>query len=165
MPRCDYGVVTTSSGRLLYALQNNVAQGLHAAPSGLDLGDIANRTTRLTEGGIKHTPENIVDIRKASDGKIVFLETGNRAAGLKHIMTRHEQDFANVGINSDQIPDAVMTAATQGEIIGYQGRGHGRAIYDVVFNDTRHQIAVSISNNGFIVGADPQSRLPPYVKE
>jgi len=50
MPHCDYGVVTTSSGRLLYALQNNVAQGLHAAPSGLDLGDIANRTTRLTEG-------------------------------------------------------------------------------------------------------------------
>ncbi|MCE7517124.1 hypothetical protein LZG37_03160, partial [Halomonas titanicae] len=42
--------VTTSSGRLLYALQNNVAQGLHAAPSGLDLGDITNRTTRLTEG-------------------------------------------------------------------------------------------------------------------
>ncbi|CAM3662395.1 hypothetical protein HACA111877_14250 [Halomonas casei] len=27
-----------------------MAQGLHAAPSGLDLGDIANRTTRLTEG-------------------------------------------------------------------------------------------------------------------
>uniref|UniRef100_UPI00201F571B hypothetical protein n=1 Tax=Vreelandella olivaria TaxID=390919 RepID=UPI00201F571B len=44
--------VTTSSGRLIYALQNNVAQGLHVAPSGLDLGDIANRTTRLTEGGL-----------------------------------------------------------------------------------------------------------------
>lgn len=39
----DYGVVTTSSGRLFYALQNNVAhKGLHAAPSGLDLGDIAD---------------------------------------------------------------------------------------------------------------------------
>ncbi|WP_336269930.1 hypothetical protein [Vreelandella arctica] len=35
---------------LLYDLQNNVAQGLHAAPSELDLGEITNRTTRLTEG-------------------------------------------------------------------------------------------------------------------
>ena len=50
MPHCDYGIVTTSSGRLIYAPHNNVAQGLHVAPSGLDLGDIANRTTRLTEG-------------------------------------------------------------------------------------------------------------------
>ena len=66
MPHCDYGVVTTSSGRLLYALQNNVAQGLHAAPSGLDLGDIANRTTRLTEGATwrwasSNTPPNAVN--------------------------------------------------------------------------------------------------------
>lgn len=52
MPHCDYGVATTFLGRLLYALQNNVAQGLHAAPSGLDLGDITNRTTRLTEGAL-----------------------------------------------------------------------------------------------------------------
>jgi transposase len=43
-------VAITFSERLLYALQNNVAQGLHAAPSGLYLGDITKRTTRLTEG-------------------------------------------------------------------------------------------------------------------
>jgi hypothetical protein len=52
----------TFSVQLLYELQNNVAQGLHAAPSGLDLGDITNRTTRLTEGDkrknwlFSHTP-------------------------------------------------------------------------------------------------------------
>ncbi|MGP9579955.1 hypothetical protein ACT3TQ_05900 [Halomonas sp. AOP12-C2-37] len=31
-----------------------MAQGLHAAPSGLDLGDITNRTTRLTKGDSVH---------------------------------------------------------------------------------------------------------------
>ncbi|MCE7521385.1 hypothetical protein LZG37_24930, partial [Halomonas titanicae] len=51
---------TTSSGRLLYALQNNVAQGLHAAPSGLDLGDITNRTTRLTEGASKKKQPHLI---------------------------------------------------------------------------------------------------------
>jgi hypothetical protein len=119
----------------------------------------------LGRSGIKHTPENIVDIRKTQDGKIVFLETGNRQAGLEHILVRHEQDFANVGIHADQIPDAVMTAVTQGKVIGHQGKNQGRTIYDVVFNDTRHRISVTVSDNGFIVGANPQSRLSPYKTE
>jgi hypothetical protein len=119
----------------------------------------------LGQNGIKYTPENIVDIRKTQDGKIVFLETGNRQAGLEHILVRHQQDFANVGIHADQIPDAVMTAVTQGKVIGYQGKNQGRTIYDTVFNDTRHQISVTVSDNGFIVGANPQSRLSPYITE
>jgi len=119
----------------------------------------------LSQNGIRHTPENIIDIRKTQDGKIVFLETGNRQAGLEHITIRHEEDFANVGIHADQIPDAVMTAITQGKVIGYQGKNQGRTIYDVVFNDTRHRISVTISDNGFIVGANPQSKLLPYVSE
>src|SRR5690606_27895799 len=55
----------------------------------------------LSQSGIKHTPENIVDIRKTQDGRIFFLETGNNQAGLEHILVRHEQDFANVGIHAD----------------------------------------------------------------
>ncbi|NVJ60931.1 MAG: RHS repeat protein, partial [Gammaproteobacteria bacterium] len=119
----------------------------------------------LSQKGIKHSPENIVDIRKTQDGKIVFLETGNKQAGLEHILVRHEQDFANVGIHADQIPEAVMTAVTQGKVIGYQGKNQGRTIYETLFNDTRHQISVTVSDNGFIVGANPQSRLSPYITE
>ncbi|MEW8460667.1 MAG: LysM peptidoglycan-binding domain-containing protein [Candidatus Thiodiazotropha endolucinida] len=119
----------------------------------------------LGQSGVKHTPENIIDIRKTQDGQIVFLETGNRQAGLEHILVRHEQDFANVGIHADQIPDAVMTAVTQGKVIGYQGKNQGRTIYETVFNDTRHRISVTVSDNGFIVGANPQSRLSPYITE
>ena len=119
----------------------------------------------LGQSGIKHTPGSIVDIRKTQNGKIVFFETGNRQAGLEHILVRHQQDFANVGIRADQIPDAVMTAVTQGQVIGYQGRNQGRTIYDTVFNDTRHQISVTVSDNKSIVGANPQSRLLPYIAE
>ncbi len=119
----------------------------------------------LSANGIKHTPENVVDIRKTQNGQVVFLEIGNKQAGLEHIMVRHEQDFASVGIHADQIPDAVMTAVTQGKVVGYQGKNRGRTIYDVVYNDTRHRISVTISDNGFIVGANPQSRLTPYISE
>lgn len=84
---------------------------------------------------------------------------------MQHITSRHQQDFANVGIHADQIPDAVMTAVTKGKVVGYQGKNNGRTIYETMFNDTRHRISVTTSENGFIVGANPQSRLSPYVTE
>lgn len=150
-----------------------VVSGSSAANSSLHAKHVDELATLNKQGlldelgrsDIKHSPENIIDIRKSENGKIVFLETGNSHAGLEHILVRHKQDFANVGIHADQIPDAVMTAVTQGKVIGYQGKNQGRTIYDVVFNDTRHQISVTVSDNGFIVGANPQSRLSPYITE
>ena len=105
----------------------------------------------LSNNGIKYTPENIVDIRRIRDGKIVFLETEISRLVLG-ILVRHQQDFANVGIHADQIPDAVMTAVTQGKSDRLPRKEPGRAIYDVVFNDTRHQISVTVSDNGLLLG-------------
>lgn len=68
---------------------------------------------------------------------------------------RHADDFAKRGIYADQIPDLVMTAVERGRIVGYQGKGMGRPIYEVMYNDTKHHVAVTMSNNGFIVGANP----------
>jgi filamentous hemagglutinin len=112
------------------------------------LGELSNQ-------GIKHTPENIIDIAKTQEGRIVFLETGNNSAGLKHIVNKHADDFIKRGITEDQIPDAVMAAVTKGKIAGYQGAGKGRPIYEFQFNGQTQRIAVTTSNNGFIVGANP----------
>jgi len=109
--------------------------------------------SELSEQGIKHTPENIIDIAKTSEGKIVFLETGNNSAGLQHIVKEHRDDFLNRGISEDQISDAVMTAITEGKVVGHQGKG--RPIYEFQFNGQTQRIAVTTSNNGFIVGANP----------
>ena len=61
------------------------------------------------------------------------------------------------GIELDEIPDAVIAAITQGKIVGYQGRKKTRAIYEVNFNGKTQYIAITVSNNGYIVGANPRT--------
>ncbi|MBC6431870.1 hypothetical protein FM036_14185 [Nostoc sp. HG1] len=111
----------------------------------------------LLQVSIKHSPDKIVRIAKQTDGKIVFLEEGNAEAGLQHILQEHSLEFADQGIEPSQIPDAIITAVTQGKIIGYQGRKKTRTIYEVNFNGTIQYICVTVSDNGYIVGANPRT--------
>lgn len=111
----------------------------------------------LCQAGIKHSPEKVVRIAKQADGKIVFLEEGNAEAGLQHILQEHSLEFTDQGIEPNQIPDAIITAVTQGKIIGYQGRKKTRTIYEVNFNGKTQYICVTVSDNGYIVGANPRT--------
>ncbi|MEB3148790.1 MAG: hypothetical protein VKL60_07165 [Sphaerospermopsis sp.] len=111
----------------------------------------------LDQLGIKHTPEKIVRIAKQSDGKIVFLEEGNADAGLQHILERYSSEFADQGIEADQIPDVIIKAVIEGKITSYQGRKKTpRPIYEVNFNGKTYYIAVTVGDNGYIVGANPR---------
>jgi hypothetical protein len=121
-------------------------------PSPID----ASHLDELSANGVKFNRENVVATGRDSSGRVVFLETGNSSAGLSHIIARHSDDFAAVGIPDKRIADAVMRAATKGEVVGYQGVGTGRPIYEVVINGQRQHIAVTTSSNGFIVGANPR---------
>ena len=113
----------------------------------------------LVKGGTKITPENVVDIRKIN-GKTVWLETGTasgpKPAGLAHITADHGKDFANKGISENQIPDALFAALDKGKVVGYQGKGTGRPIYEFQYNGKTHRAAITVGDNGFIVGANPQ---------
>lgn len=111
----------------------------------------------LQEAGIKHSPEKIIRIAKQTNGKIIFLEQGNSQAGLQHILEQHSKEFEELGIAVEQIPDAIITAVTTGKIIGYQGRKKTRVIYEVSFNNEIYYIAVTVSKNGYIVGANPRT--------
>jgi hypothetical protein len=106
----------------------------------------------LAQQGVKHTLENVVAIAKDASGKIVFLETGGPNAGLQHIVQEHGAQFAQQGIAEAQIPDAVMAAVTRGRQVGMQGT---RPIFEVEFGGKTQRIAVTVGNNGFIVGANP----------
>ncbi|MFK4269394.1 putative T7SS-secreted protein [Streptomyces milbemycinicus] len=110
---------------------------------------------QLEDDGVKFSPDRLVSVQRDQDGRVVFLEKGNEDAGLQHILD-HEGDFARKGVAREDIPDLVMSAATHGEIVGYQGRGTGRPIYEVEFQGKIQRVAVTVGSNGFVVGANPR---------
>lgn len=113
----------------------------------------------LKLSGIKITPSNVVATSRNASGQVVFLESGNAASGLQHIIAAHGDDFARVGISSQQIPEVVTQAVTRGRFVGYQGGEFGRPIYEIVVNGRIQHIAVTVGNNGYIVGANPTTLL------
>ena len=123
---------------------------------GVESGLNSNLLDELANSGVKYNPEDIVAITKTADGKLVWLENGTDTAGLNHIITEHVDDFLNKGITQEQIPDYVMNALENGKIVGYQGRGTGRPIYEFTYNGEIHKVAITVGNNGFIVGANPK---------
>jgi uncharacterized Zn-binding protein involved in type VI secretion len=110
----------------------------------------------LAATGVKFSPEKIVAIDKDQSGKIIFLEIGDSKSGLRHIVERHGQEFAINGIHENAIPGAVMKALTQGKVVGYQGRGTERPIFEVLINARQQRLAITVSKNGYVVGANPK---------
>ncbi len=110
----------------------------------------------LTANGVKFTPENVIATTRSSSGKVVFLETGNSKAGLQHIIEEHGSQFAQMGVSEAQIPGVVMKAVSEGKLVGYQGAGVGRPIYELTINGQPQRIAVTVGDNGFVVGANPR---------
>ena len=138
------------------AVQGWAQQALPGGGSGIESGLNSNLLDELANSGVKYNPEDIVAITKTADGKLVWLENGTDTAGLNHIITEHADDFLNKGITQEQIPDYVMNALENGKIVGYQGRGTGRPIYEFTYNGEIHKVAITVGNNGFIVGANPK---------
>lgn len=141
-----------TSGTGTPSLENNVYESI--------VSDIQRDllTSELEQNGIKFTKEDIVFIAKDKTGKTVFLEKGNTSAGLQHILDRHEKDFINKGLKREDIPKVIMKALTSGTNTGrVQGRSPGRPIYEVEYNGTVYDIAITVGSNGFIVGANPAS--------
>jgi filamentous hemagglutinin family protein len=110
----------------------------------------------LAANGVKFTPQNVIATGKNANGQVVFLETGNTKSGLAHIIEEHGSQFAQMGISEAEIPSVVMKAVTEGKLIGYQGSGTGRPIYEITINGQPQRIAVTVGSNGYIVGANPK---------
>lgn len=117
------------------------------------------RTTDLISQlppGTKFTAKDIVSITRRPDASIAWLEKGHEKSGLAHIRA-HSDDFVNSGIPRNEIPEAVTKAVETGRVVGYQGKGTGRPVLEYEHNGTTHRMAVTVSNNGYIVGANPAS--------
>ena len=61
------------------------------------------------------------------------------------------------GKANDQIPNYVLEAIHQVNIVGAQGKRNPRTIYEFVYNGVTQRIAVQVSTNGYIVVANPKS--------
>lgn len=86
------------------------------------------------------------------------LEKRKADSGLNHIIGAHADDFARIGISEAEIPDFVFLATTSGRNVGTQGAGSGRPIFEFVYAGRVRRVAVTIGDNGFIVGANPVGR-------
>lgn len=111
----------------------------------------------VISNGDKISPDKVVMITRDPKGKIVWLEEGNNRSGLQHIINEHGHEFNGKGISNEDIPDYVLEAVYQGNIVGTQGKRNPRTVYEFVYNGVKQRIAVQVGSNGYIVGANPKS--------
>ena len=107
--------------------------------------------------GDKISPENVLMITRDPSGKIVWMESGNDRSGLTHIVNEHGHEFNGKGISNNDIPNYVLEAVHQGNIVGTQGKRNPRTVYEFVYNGVTQRVAVQVSTNGYIVSANCKS--------
>jgi hypothetical protein len=112
--------------------------------------------SELKVAGIKFSEVDLKWIFKTDDGKIIFLEKGSASAGFEHILS-HKDDFIAKGILESDISDFIMQTLKENKIVGYQGTGTGRPIYEVIYQGKKQRVAITTGSNGFVVGANPSS--------
>lgn len=108
--------------------------------------------------GDKISPDKVLMITRDPSGKIVWMEEGNASSGLQHIIEQHGKEFNGRGISNDNIPNYVLEAVYQGNVVGTQGkRTPPRTIYEFTYNGETQRIAVQVGSNGYIVSANLRS--------
>ena len=116
----------------------------------------------LKRRNIKFNQKDIVFIVKDKTGQIVWLETGNKLAGLKHILYTgnkgkgHADDFLKLaGVTIEEIPNYLKNVFSKGNVIKdrlvYR---HGRYGREKIYEYQNDQIII----DGFIVSAYPVPR-------
>lgn len=112
----------------------------------------------VISNGDKISPDEVILIGRDNNGKIVWIEKGGDSSGLQHIINDHGKEFNGMGISNSDIPEFVMEAVSQGNIVDYQGKKEPRRpIYEFEYNGDTYRVAVQVSENGYIVGANPRS--------
>ena len=145
-----------SSGGLFPGASDGEASETGSADAA-STGASASLIVEAQAQGLNISPGKVVGITKDPDGKIVWLETGqsgDRGSGLAHIIEEHGKQFNGKGISNSELPEYLLQAVSTGKIVGKQGT---RPIYEFTYNGTRQRVAITVSENGYIVGANPRS--------
>ena len=117
----------------------------------------------------KMTPQDIMKVWEVERSEIAklpgvhatifWIEEGNTNAGYKHILA-HKEDFDNVGIPENRLLELAEATTTVGKASGkFQGKQRAklppRPILLLYFYEHPVAVAISVGNNGFVVGMNP----------
>ena len=104
---------------------------------------------------IERMPDKIVWLEEGLDDAQALAKYGKKDSGrgFRHILEDHEADFLRQGISQNEIPDAIMQALRENNVIDNQGRT--RLVYFTNYKGRDYAIAIEIGSNGYIVGANP----------
>lgn len=119
----------------------------------------------MEKNKVKFTKENLVFTTKDRTGQIVFLETGNSGAGLKHILdgngvkTGHAADFQRaLGISREDIPIYLHKVITEGQVVRNEQKNIGGKMgYERdYYYKGNYFVVTGVGTNGFLVSAYPK---------
>lgn len=101
-------------------------------------------------------------IVKDKDGQLVWIDSGNSNAGMKHIIDRHSIDFyCKYGIKKSELPEFLRTLVEKGEITDSKktqlGNGHFR-IDKIYKYKNKYVVVGGLGDNGFLVTAYPYGK-------
>ncbi|WP_438308450.1 RHS repeat domain-containing protein [Pseudomonas guariconensis] len=145
-----------------YALKDSASTGLRQW--------VESRNSRVKYEPTEAVGRRLVNVGGKQELRPVFMLTGwigkdkkgdkSKGEGWRHIRQNHYRDFEVVGFTKDvEIQSIIMKALTEGEIVGQQGKAYGREsarpIYKVEEEGKNHFIAISVSPDGSIIGANP----------
>ena len=109
----------------------------------------------LKDKGVKFTEEDLIWVFKNKDGKIIFLEKGKNSGGFQHIL-KHKEEFLDKGIFEEDLAEFIMESLKNGKIVGKEG---SRFVYEYIYKGIKQTTAITVSSNGFVVGANPVSKF------
>lgn len=113
---------------------------------------------KLENAGVKFNKDDVIFVANDSSGRLIWLEQGNNSVGLNHIVVEHGKQFEDAGIAIENIPQILIETIKNGEYVGIQGRD--RKVYKINYQSGEDiYVAITISNNGFIVGANLTSKF------
>lgn len=135
--------------------------------NGANVNESDSLIKELERNGVKFTKENIVFITKDQTGQIVWLETGNKSAGLSHILdgdgitSGHAADFERAfGVSREQIPNYLEKVIRYGTVVDNKivKRGSREGYERTYYYDGKHYVVTGIGTNGFVISAYPKKK-------
>lgn len=122
---------------------------------------------QLTKAKVKFNPNDVLFVTKDITGQLVWLEKGNKNAGLEHILygnersRGHASDFKKaLGLESNQVSDYLQKVITYGNVISNTIKpvGNRMGFERVYIYENNYYIIIGVGTNGFIVSAYPHKK-------